>query len=353
MFVLRHIARRTKWTLLAIPATLVIFTLAMWMIERSVPDTNIKTLSDALWYCIVTASTVGYGDTYPVSGLGRIFGGVYILITLLFLATVIGKIQTALNEAQRLKELGMDGCQFSDHLILCGWSRITEVTVSELLAADRNVAVIVNDENQLAALRTIAGDRADQMYATVGDPSSIPVLKRAGLPRAKTAIAASQDETQNLVTSINVRSVNDECRVIVYIKREELRQTLHASGVTYVASPFELSGRLIASAAFEPEVAIFVEEVSSSQSGYDIQQFMITPESRLAGQTIGDVRARLLNADGPLLIAHARKDEAGRYRTVPNPPTDLVLALSDALICVGDDNQNDVAATELKCRQGR
>ena len=51
---------------------------------------------------------------------------------------------------------------------------------------------------------------------------------------------------------INVRSVNVNCRVIVYIKREELRQTLHASGVTYVASPFELSGRLIASAAFEP-----------------------------------------------------------------------------------------------------
>ena len=365
MFIIRHVVRRTRLTLAAIPATLLVFTIAMWLVERiptdkyelltkagQTPDNNIQTLSDALWYCLVTASTVGYGDTYPVSGGGRILGGVYILITLLFLATVIGKIQTALNEAQKLKELGMDGCQFEGHLVLCGWSRITEVTVAELLAADCSVSVIVDDESQLAKLRTIAQDRPAQLFATVGDPSSVPVLQRAGLGQARTAIAAAEDETQNLVTSINVRSINQNCRVIVYIKREELRQTLHASGVTYVASPFELSGRLIASAAFEPEVAKFVEEVSSSQSGYDLQQFMVTESSGLSGQTIGKLRNQILDAGGPLLVAHARK-QGERFKMAANPNVNLTLEVGDALIFVGDDEQNSIAESQLKCQQGR
>ena len=142
------------------------------------------------------------------------------------------------------------------------------------------------------------------------------------------------------------------CRVIVYIKREELRQTLHASGVTYVASPFELSGRLIASAAFEPEVAKFVEEVSSSQSGYDLQQFMVTESSGLVGQTIGTLRNTILDSGGPLLVAHARRENE-RFNMVANPDINLALQVGDALIFVGNDDQNAIAVTQLRCQQGR
>ena len=208
MFILRHVVRRTRLTLAAIPATLIIFTIAMWLVERvpsaqlelmtkngQTPDNNIQTLGDALWYCLVTASTVGYGDTYPVSDAGRLLGGIYILITLLFLATVIGKIQTALNEAQRLKELGMDGCQFEGHLVLCGYSRITEVTVAELLAADCSVSVIVEKRSKWVPSEPSARP-AGRLFVTVGDASSIPVLQRAGLAKARTAIAAAEDETQ-------------------------------------------------------------------------------------------------------------------------------------------------------------
>ena len=42
---------------------------SLWMLalEQDAPDANITTASDALWYVIVTISTVGYGDQYPVT----------------------------------------------------------------------------------------------------------------------------------------------------------------------------------------------------------------------------------------------------------------------------------------------
>ena len=53
--------------------------------ERAGPDANIVTFGDAIWWAFVTITTVGYGDYYPVTTLGRMVavllmaGGVAVL----------------------------------------------------------------------------------------------------------------------------------------------------------------------------------------------------------------------------------------------------------------------------------
>ena len=64
--------------------------LVMLILERNAPGANITTASDALWYVIVTMSTVGYGDQYPVSTAGREMGTFIIVIGVGIFGTLTG-----------------------------------------------------------------------------------------------------------------------------------------------------------------------------------------------------------------------------------------------------------------------
>jgi len=68
--------------------------LTMLAIEQYAPGANITNASDALWYTLVTISTVGYGDFYPVTNLGRICGAFIIVLGVGIFGTFTGYLAT-------------------------------------------------------------------------------------------------------------------------------------------------------------------------------------------------------------------------------------------------------------------
>lgn len=64
--------------------------LGILRIEQYAADANITTAADALWYTIVTISTVGYGDQYPVTESGRLLGTLIIVVGVGIFGTFTG-----------------------------------------------------------------------------------------------------------------------------------------------------------------------------------------------------------------------------------------------------------------------
>lgn len=60
---------------------------------------------DALYFCVITLTTVGYGDLSPQTQIGKLFTVVYILVGLGLLAAFIGYV--AQNARENVQESGV------------------------------------------------------------------------------------------------------------------------------------------------------------------------------------------------------------------------------------------------------
>jgi voltage-gated potassium channel len=72
----------------------VVFTAAVlqWNIERQTPGANIQTFGESLWWAVVTTTTVGYGDFYPVNPTGRLVGAGLMIVGIGLIGTVSATI---------------------------------------------------------------------------------------------------------------------------------------------------------------------------------------------------------------------------------------------------------------------
>ena len=68
--------------LLALSILFVVLVLAssmMYYAEHDVQPEKFASIPDAMWWAIVTLATVGYGDIYPITPLGKLIGGVVVV----------------------------------------------------------------------------------------------------------------------------------------------------------------------------------------------------------------------------------------------------------------------------------
>ena len=83
---------------------IIIGTVIMYNLEKGAENSQMTTLLDALWWCVETVTTVGYGDIAPVTSLGRIVALVYMFFGISLVATLLAVISNTFYKKRFEKE---------------------------------------------------------------------------------------------------------------------------------------------------------------------------------------------------------------------------------------------------------
>ncbi|MBA3391194.1 MAG: potassium channel family protein [Deltaproteobacteria bacterium] len=91
-------------TLAVVAAAMLLSAGAMYMIERHQPNTQFTSIPRAMWWAIVTVTTIGYGDMVPTTPLGKVLGGFVGFLGICALALPVGILSSGFIEEINRKD---------------------------------------------------------------------------------------------------------------------------------------------------------------------------------------------------------------------------------------------------------
>jgi len=131
--------------LVAMVTILTFASIIILLVESGTEGANIQTAEQAIWWALVTISTVGYGDYYPVSTAGHIVGGIVIVSGVSFFGVISGymaSVFVAPDETERQERQDAHKAEIKSEL---------EVALSRMEESQRQM-----EQNQAQMLAKIA-----------------------------------------------------------------------------------------------------------------------------------------------------------------------------------------------------
>ena len=123
---------------------LVIFLGAVAILQVEPGHGNISNFFDAIWWSLVTITTVGYGDLYPQTFWGRIIGIVFIFMGFIIFSTFTAFIASNFIDKKIKERKGLGKVKLKNHFLICGWNNSSRKIIDFLdKNQDRNLPAIV------------------------------------------------------------------------------------------------------------------------------------------------------------------------------------------------------------------
>ena len=228
---------------------------------------GVDSLTDAFYFALVTASTVGYGDVTPATETAKLFALSALLIGTASFAVALGTLLTPAIEARLAEALGtMSDSQLElldDHVIVVGFSDMTEPIIEEL----GGVPFVVITRNEAKARQL----RERDAEVIVADPSDEEPLRRVGIVRARALVAATDDDAQDTLAVLTARELNPELNIVAAVTERQNEKKLRRAGADTVVSPAVIGGHLLVQSALgQHGMEAFAERILGAPDESDL-----------------------------------------------------------------------------------
>jgi voltage-gated potassium channel len=328
------------------------YTFALLFFESHDPNSNIKDTFDAVWYTIVTLTSVGYGDFYPVTTGGKILGLTAVLGSLGVLSFIISKITIKYSEYMEKKKNGHYGTKFTKHFVIIGWDSFSKQVTNQIIKSKNKVIVVTDTKNDVDLIHDLYHNAlVDVLYA---DYNNYEILAKANIEDSSKVFVNFPDDAESLIHIINIQKQYHSIDFVVTLNSTDLKDTFKSVGVSYIVSKNEIASNLVASYIFEPDAAVIIEdlmETSHADQDTDVVQFKMTSESPFVGSKCLDAFVKLKTDFNSVLIGIAKGDASKEI--IKNPNGSVPIELNDYLIILTQGASKDQLTKTFGINEGR
>jgi voltage-gated potassium channel len=279
----------------------------------------------AIYWVIVSMTTVGYGEIIFQSHIGQLFtvivilSGVVMIFGYLFPLVVTPQLEKTLRRGLPSRVPG----DFKNHIIICGYNQLVETLIVEL--DEDRIPFVVIDENE----QSIHNLMARKIFCVHGETSDENVLLNSNIRSARILIANQNDEKNASI----ILTAKGLCNIKVISLVEDIAKEgyLKYAGADQVISPKTLFGTYIGRKAVDP-LTDHLAGATRFFENLNIVEFPIYPGSELISAKLKDAKIR--QETGANIVGLWT-----RGRLSLNPGPEDIIKESSVLLAVGTEKQ--------------
>lgn len=254
--------RHNRFLLILIFATLSLLFLGsslFYVIERE----HLKSYFDALWWIVVTVTSVGYGDIVPNTGIGRVIG-IFVIGVGFMLISVTTAILSSFLISKSMKEVkGLSNIKAVNHIVLCGWNKTSTQILDEIYKKNPASAVVmINQLNEDDVQDVLYKYRDYHIQFVKGDFINETVLERANVYKASNIIIVPDHSNGNIpvtdeksiLASFTIKAMNGKAKLFVHALKEESGSHLKKAMVDDYMVTESSAGRMLSRMVTDPGV---------------------------------------------------------------------------------------------------
>lgn len=203
-------------------------------------DPHITEWVTALYYSIVTMTTVGYGDINPVTVEAKLFSISVIILGVAVFATSLTAIIAPMIKASLTKIMVHKGNSMKreNHYIVIGNNSLAINTCNELKDRGKHVTRIVQPN--------VDKDSVSGEDVIFGEPSDIENLEESGVKKAKAVISLLDDDSENAFVILAVKEVCDSVKTVTAVNDTYNLKRVKLVQPDVIIAPQILGGELVA-----------------------------------------------------------------------------------------------------------
>jgi voltage-gated potassium channel len=317
------------------------FGLLFYYVERDAQDLSI---ADALWWSMVTMTTVGYGDFYAKTFIGRfIISYPCMILGIGLIGYLVGTVANAFIDFSARKRGGLMQVHEKEHVVLCNYPGEEKVkrVIIELQSIDeyRHARIVLVTERLKELPDSL---RKMDVVFVKGTPTQAEVLLRADIIRcsgvivlARNTNAVESDERTFTVASVIKqigREKNTAIKVVTELVSENSIPIMKELDVAGITSGEGVPSCLLAQEFVNPGINKVFAEIITSRMG---SEFYIS-DAETEGKSMRELWQAALDHDRSIQILGVRRGG----RNMLNPPKDAILKNGDRLIILADSSDD-------------